>query len=96
MDESRDVAFVLNSVNFEDDWEDDFTTVRSITYSLQFTAKSYIYGPYSKADVIRKARVIETIGDQNVNKRHVELSYTPKATVDYNNDGQIDAADENL
>ena len=94
MDEIRDVAFVLNSVNMEDDWEDDFTTRRSITYTLSFTAKSYIYGPYTKADVIRKARVIETIGDLNVNKRHVELSYTPKATVDYNQDGQVDAADD--
>ena len=94
MDESRDVAIVLNNVSLEDDWEGDFSTRRYITYTLQFTAKSYIYGPYTKADVIRKARVIETIGDQNVGKRHVELSYTPKATVDYNQDGQVDAADD--
>jgi len=67
---------------------------RSITYTLSFTAKSYIYGPYTKADVIRKSRVIETIGDLNVNKRHVELNYTPKAKVDYNQDGQVDAADD--
>jgi len=96
MDETRDVAVVLNSVNFEDDWEDDFSTRRSITYTLNFTAKSYIYGPYSKADVIRKARIIETIGDLEVNKRHVELSYTPKALTDKNNDGQVDAADDLL
>lgn len=94
MDEVRDVAIVLNSVNFEDDWEDDFTTRRSIVYTMNFTAKSYIYGPYTKADVIRKSRIIETIGDTNVGKRHVELSYTPKATVDYNQDGQVDAADD--
>jgi|TARA_B100001741_G_scaffold76706_1_gene62097 hypothetical protein len=94
MDEIRDVSIVLNNINFEDDWEDDFTTRRSITYTLSFTAKSYIYGPYTKADVIRKSRVIETIGDLNVNKRHVELNYTPKATVDYNQDGQVDAADD--
>ena len=96
MDETRDVAVVLNSVDFDDDWEDDFTTRRSITYSMQFTAKSYIYGPYSKADVIRKSRIIETIGDQNVNKRHVELTYTPKAKTDINQDGQITAADDAL
>ncbi len=96
MNETRDVAVVLNSVDFEDDWEDDFTTRRSITYSMQFTAKSYIYGPYSKADVIRKSRIIETIGDQNVNKRHVELTYTPKAKTDINQDGQITVADDAL
>ena len=96
MDEVRDVAVVLNNVDFDDDWEDDFSTRRSITYSMQFTCKSYIYGPYTKADVIRKSRIIETIGDTNVNKRHVELSYTPKAKTDINQDGQITAADDAL
>ena len=96
MDEVRDVAVVLNSVDFDDDWEDDFSTRRSITYSMQFTCKSYIYGPYTKADVIRKSRIIETIGDKAVNKRHVELSYTPKAKTDLNQDGQITAADDAL
>ena len=96
MDEVRDVAVVLNSVDFDDDWEDDFTTRRSITYSMQFTAKSYIYGPYTKASVIRKSKIIETIGDLNTNKRHVELTYTPKAKTDINQDGQITAADDAL
>ncbi len=96
MDEVRDVAVVLNSVDFDDDWEDDFTTRRSITYSMQFTAKSYIYGPYSKASVIRKSRIIETIGDKQVNKRHVERTYTPKAKTDLNQDGQVTAADDAL
>ena len=96
MDEVRDVAVVLNSVDFDDDWEDDFSTRRRITYTMQFTAKSYIYGPYTKADVIRKSRIIETIGDTNVNKRHVELSYTPKAKTDINQDGQVTAADDAL
>ena len=96
MDEVRDIAVVLNSVDFDDDWEDDFSTRRSITYTMQFTAKSYIYGPYTKADVIRKSRIIETIGDTNVNKRHVELSYTPKAKTDINQDGQVTAADDAL
>ena len=96
MDEVRDVAVVLNNVDFEDDWEDDFSTRRSITYSMQFTCKSYIYGPYTKADVIRKSRIIETIGDTSVNKRHVELSYTPKAKTDINQDGQVTAADDAL
>ena len=96
MDEVRDVAVVLNNVDFDDDWEDDFSTRRSITYSMQFTCKSYIYGPYTKADVIRKSRIIETIGDTSVNKRHVELSYTPKAKTDINQDGQVTAADDAL
>tara|TARA_B100000963_G_scaffold172804_1_gene150309 strand:- start:1044 stop:1853 length:810 start_codon:yes stop_codon:yes gene_type:complete len=94
MDEVRDIAIVLNSVDFDDDWEDDFTTRRTITYTMQFTAKSYIYGPHTKADVIRKSRIIETIGDKNVNKRHVERTYTPKAKTDINQDGQVTAQDD--
>ena len=96
MNEVRDVACVLNNVDFDDDWEDDFSTRRSIIYSMGFTAKSWIYGPYTKADVIRKSRIIETIGDQTTNKRHVELTYTPKAKTDINQDGQITAADDAL
>ena len=96
MNETRDVAVVLNSVDFEDDWEDDFTTRRSLTYTMRFTAKSYIYGPYTKADVIRKSRIIETVGDKNVGKRHVERTYTPKAKTDINQDGQVTAADDAL
>ena len=96
MDEVRDVAVVLNSVDFDDDWEDDFTTRRSITYSMQFTCKSYIYGPYTKASVIRKSKIIETIGDKQVNKRHAELTYSPKAKTDINQDGQVTAADDAL
>ena len=96
MNEVKDVAIVLNNVDFDDDWEDDFTTRRSITYSMGFTAKTWIYGPYTKADVIRKSRIIESVGDKNVSKRHVELSYTPKAKTDINQDGSIDAADDAL
>ena len=96
MDEVKDVAVVLNSVDFDDDWEDDFTTRRSLTYTMQFTAKTWIYGPYTKADVIRKSRIIQTIGDKAVNKRHAELTYSPKAKTDINQDGQVTAADDAL
>lgn len=96
MDETRDISCVLNSIDYVDDWTDDFMQRRSITWSLRFTVKSYIYGPYNKADVIRKARIIETVGDLNVNKRNAELSYTPKALTDKNNDGVINTVDDAL
>ena len=96
MDEKRDVAIVLNSVNYEDEWEDDFMQRRYIVYTLSFTAKTYFYGPYSTSDVIRKAVIYETIGDLSVNRRAIERTYTPKALEDKNADGQIDAADDAL
>ena len=94
MDEKRDVAVVLNNISYEDEWDDSFLQRRYIVYTLNFTAKTYFYGPYSQSDIIRKATIIETIGDLNVNRRTIERTYTPKALEDLNGDGNIDAADD--
>jgi len=96
MDEKRDVSVTLNSVNLEDEWDESFLNRRLVVYTLQFSAKTYLYGPYRKADIIRKAKVIETVGDQEVNRRAAELTYTPKAKTDINQDGQVDANDDVL
>tara|TARA_R100000030_G_C3242002_1_gene120855 strand:- start:165 stop:965 length:801 start_codon:yes stop_codon:yes gene_type:complete len=96
MDEKRDVSVTLNSVNLEDEWDESFLNRRLVVYTLQFSAKTYLYGPYRKADIIRKAKVIETIGDQEVSRRAAELTYTPKAKTDINQDGQVDANDDVL
>lgn len=96
MDEKRDVAVILNSVDYEDDWEDDFMQRRSIIWTLNFTAKSYIYGPFNQAGIIRKATVYESVGDLNQSRRNAAYSYTPKSLEDNNNDGVIDSADDAL
>jgi hypothetical protein len=96
MDEKRDVAIVLNNINYEDEWDDDYMQRRFIVYTLNFTAKTYFYGPYSQSDIIRKATIIETVGDLNVSRRTIERTYTPKALEDMDGDGDIDAADDAL
>jgi hypothetical protein len=96
MDEKRDVAVILNSVDYEDDWEDDFMQRRSIIWTLNFTAKSYIYGPFNQAGIIRKATVYESVGDLNQSRRNAAYSYTPKALDDINDDGVIDNLDDAL
>ena len=96
MNEKRDVAIVLNNISGEDEWDDTFLNRRYITYTLNFTMKSYLYGPYNTADVIKKAIIHETIGDLSVNRRTITRTYTPKATTDINTDGVIDAADDVL
>ena len=96
MDEKKDVAIVLNSITSEDEWEDSFMQRRYIAYTLNFTMKSYLYGPYSTSDIIRKAIIHETIGDLNVNRRTITRTYTPKATTDINQDGNIDTLDDAL
>ena len=52
----RDVPIVLNSVNYEDSYTGDFTTRRAVIYTLNFTAKTYIYGPMSNQGVIKTAQ----------------------------------------
>jgi hypothetical protein len=96
MDEKKDVAITLNSVQYDDAWDDNFLDRRYITWTLSFTAKSYIYGPYDQAGVINKAIIYEGIGDNSVQQRTTKVTYTPKALEDYNNDGQIDFQDDNL
>ena len=96
MNEKRDVAIVLNNIGSEDEWDDTFMERRYIAYTFNFTMKSYLYGPYNTSDVIKKAIIHETIGDLAVNRRTITRTYTPKATVDINNDGEINVADDAL
>ena len=96
MNEKRDVAIVLNNISSEDEWDDSFMNRRYIAYTLSFTMKSYLYGPYNTSDVIRKAIIHETMGDASVNRRTITRTYTPKATTDINTDGVIDIADDAL
>lgn len=96
MDEKRDVAIVLNGISHEDTWDDSFLQRRYITYTLNFTAKTYLYGPYNTADVIKKAIIHETVGDLSVGRRTITRTYTPKATTDINEDGTIDGLDDLL
>ena len=57
MGTKRDVPIVLNSVTYEDDYEGDFTSRRSIIYSLSFTTKFYLYGPVTSSKVIKTVQV---------------------------------------
>ena len=54
MDTKRDIPFILESVNYSDSYAGDLTTTRRIEYTLNFTAKIYLYGPISSSAVITK------------------------------------------
>tara|TARA_B100000902_G_scaffold188382_1_gene180300 strand:+ start:1746 stop:2549 length:804 start_codon:yes stop_codon:yes gene_type:complete len=96
MDERKDIAIVLNNINYEDDWDDSFLDRRSIVWTLNFVAKSYIYGPYTNTGIIRKAIIYESVGDLAASRRNAAYSYSPKALEDNNSDGQITTADDEL
>ena len=57
MGTKRDVPIVLNGVTYEDDYEGDFTSRRSIIYTLSFTTKFYLYGPVTSSKVIKTVQV---------------------------------------
>jgi hypothetical protein len=94
MNEKKDVAIVLNDVDLDDSWDGEYANRRSIIWTFQFTAKSYIYGPFNQADIIRKAIIYETVGDLEQSKRNAKFSYSPKALQDYDGDGEITPADD--
>ena len=55
MDVVRDVPIVLNSIGYEDTYTGSFTERRAIIYTLNFTAKAYVYGPVMTSKPITKA-----------------------------------------
>ncbi len=64
MHNKMDIPLVLNSVDSEEDWEGDYDTRRSLTWTLTFTAKSYVYGRVSTSERIK--RVMATLFDGGV------------------------------
>ena len=50
---ARDIPIVLNSVNYEDSYNGEFTTRRAVIYTLSFTAKTYLFGPMNNSSVIK-------------------------------------------
>jgi len=93
----RDVPIILNSITFDDDYEGDFSTRRSLVYTLRFTLKTYIYGPTSDTGLIKKAITKEySTTDLNIASRHRKYTVTPKAKEDKNNDTIVDALDDAL
>ena len=98
IDDSRDIPIVLNRVGFREDYEGDFSTRRTIIYTLNFTAKTYLFSeiPSDNQGLIKKVQV-DYATDAILNaKREVRYISTPKALQDYNNDEVINAADDPL
>ena len=87
--EKRDISVVLDNISFQDDYEGDFSTRRALIYTLQFTAKTYMFGPIADTTdgLIRKVQV-DYYADTNreTAKRELRYTATPKALKDYNDD----------
>ena len=73
--EIRDVPVVLTSVDYEDDYEGDFSTRRAIIYTLQFTCKTYLYGLVTDSKTIKKA-IVDYYADTNTTSAPRNVRYT--------------------
>ena len=75
----RDVPIVLNSISYEDNYQGDFETRRALIYTLDFTAKFYLYGPVTSTSVIKTVQVDQYADlEDNAPKREQRYTVTPK------------------
>ncbi len=77
--EERDIAIVLNSVGYTDDYEGDYNSRRTLVWTLNFTVKTYLFGPVSAQKDIRKVTLDYR---SDIVRRPAELRYSaePKST----------------
>jgi len=97
--EKRDIPIILESVNFQDDYEGNFDTRRALIHTLQFTAKTYLFGNIADSSdgLIRKVQVdMYTSTDTKTAKREMRYTVTPTSKIDRNDDNVINEADHKL
>ena len=86
--EKRDIPIQLDSIEMDDDYEGNFDTRRALIYTLNFTAKTYLFGPISDVtgDIIKKVSIGYVAGSKGTSAASRDLTYqvTPRATKDYN------------
>ena len=78
--EKRDVPIILDNISFQDNYEGDFSTRRALIYTLNFTAKTYLFGPVADTTdgLIKKVQVdYHTDTNTNTAKREVRYTVTP-------------------
>lgn len=79
--EKRDIPIILDSIDFQDDYEGSFQTRRAIIHTLRFTAKTYLFGPIADTSdgLIRKVQA-DVYSDTNTKTAKREMRYV--ASVD--------------
>lgn len=95
--EKRDIPIILDGISMSDDYEGDFSTRRSLVYTLNFTAKTSLFGPISdKSDSIIKKVQVDYYTNTETRNASRQLRYTvePRALKDYNNDATTILAED--
>ena len=77
----RDVPIVLNSVNYQDTYDGGYTARRAVIYTLNFTAKTYLFGPDNTSKTIKEVKIDLYDDTDTTNKARVErVTTTPNPT----------------
>lgn len=81
--EKRDYPVTLTSVEYDDQYEGDYDTRRTLIYTLQFVAKTFIYGPLAdkSGELITKAIVDYATDAVPTAPREVRYTTTPTSLV---------------
>ena len=98
MSEIRDIPIVLNDIDYEDSYEGDFSTRRAIIYTLQFTVKTYLYGPVTDSKTIKKV-ITDYYTDTNTTAAPRQVRYTIQpdpVTADADDDFGFGIVDEDF
>jgi len=75
--EKRDIPVLLENISFQDDYEGDFSTRRALIYTLNFTAKTYLFGPVSSTtDGLIKKVQADIYSNTNTKTATREMRYT--------------------
>ena len=74
--EERDIAVVLNGVGYTDDYEGDYTQRRTLLWTLNFTVKTYLFGP---VDIQKDIRKVTLDYRTDIVRRPAELRYSQEA-----------------
>ena len=108
----RDIKIVMDSVTFEDDYEGDFDTRRSIIWTMTFTMKLNYYGFVGNQGFIKKS-IAKTYENADLQGPHIrnqfEIAPTVATgtatisdgslsgiTIDYGGEGYSDASPPNI
>jgi len=93
MSDYRDIPIILNSISYSDDYEGTFDDRKITLVTMQFTCKTYIFGPVGTQGPIKKAKADIYTDMKNVaTTRQVAYQVEPKALTDKNKDGTTELA----
>ena len=76
----RDVPIILNRIDYEDSYTSDFTKRRAVIYTLEFTAKTYLFGPATTQKVIKEVQSDIYTGTDGDETREERIIVVPDPT----------------